>query len=242
MFDRFAKEKSDFLKKKDKSKKGYVDKGIKEIVDKINFKKDYYTTSSCAGRIVLLEMRSRKKNECSWIFTKHDKVNYNKIKNSLKNYNNKNKKIKSKYIGEASDVEGQRSRAVSCERVIRSLAFHKSAEGKLNDNFNIHQIKNQVWFKQQPIILHVACRNIEAAKNLLDAARKVFKHSGIISVTNRKITVEIIGNEKIETIVADKDFVADEKYLKNIVKYANKNFVESKKKNDKFFEIIRDNL
>ncbi|MBI3035394.1 hypothetical protein HYY71_03655 [Candidatus Woesearchaeota archaeon] len=60
MFDHFAKEKSDFLRKKDKSKKGCIDRDIKEIVDIINSKKDYYATSSCAGRIVLLEMKSKK--------------------------------------------------------------------------------------------------------------------------------------------------------------------------------------
>ena len=48
MFDHFTKEKSDFLRKKDKSKKGCVDEDIKEIVGLINSKKYYYTTSSCA--------------------------------------------------------------------------------------------------------------------------------------------------------------------------------------------------
>ncbi|MBI2659990.1 hypothetical protein HYX07_02415, partial [Candidatus Woesearchaeota archaeon] len=56
MFDNFAKEKSDFLRKKDKSKKGFIDKDAVKIVNCINSKSDYYTTSSCAGRIVLLEM------------------------------------------------------------------------------------------------------------------------------------------------------------------------------------------
>ena len=92
MSDYFTKEKNDFLKKKDKSKKGYIDEDIKEIVDEINSKKDYYTTSSCAGRIVLLEMKSKKKNDCDWILTKHGKVNLNEILISLNNYQIKNKK------------------------------------------------------------------------------------------------------------------------------------------------------
>src|SRR3989338_3859317 len=86
MFDYFAKEKSDFLKKKDKSRKGCVDDDIKELIKIINSKKDYYTTSSCAGRIVLLEMKSKKKNECNWIFAKHDKITLNDILNSLKKF------------------------------------------------------------------------------------------------------------------------------------------------------------
>ena len=190
MFDNFTKEKSDFLRKKDKSKKGYVDEDIKEIVGLINSKKDYYTTSSCAGRIVLLEMKSKRKDECNWIFTKHYKVKFNEIINSLKNYN-KNKQ------------------------------------------------KNQIWFKQQPIILHVACRNIEAAKKLLEISRRIFRRAGIIGITKRKVMVEIIGDERLETIIAGKNFVVDEKYLRNLIKYANKNFEENKRKSINLFKTIR---
>lgn len=190
MFDNFSKEKADFLKKKDKSKKGFIDNAIKEIIKEINSKSDCYTTSSCAGRIVLLEMKSNKKNECNWIFMKHNKVTINEIINSLKRYQNK-------------------------------------------------KIKNQVWFKQQPLILHVACRDVESAKKLLDASRKVFKHSGILSITGRKVIVEIIGNERIETIVADKYFAANDKYIKELVKYANDNFVENKNKSKKFLVLIK---
>ena len=38
MFDYFAKEKSDFLKKKDKIKKGSVDKDVLKLVNEINSK------------------------------------------------------------------------------------------------------------------------------------------------------------------------------------------------------------
>ena len=83
MFDHFQKRKSDFLNKKDKSIKGSIDNDISRLVNEINSKKDFYTTSSCAGRIVLLELKSRKKTNCSWIFTKHDKVNFKEIIGSL---------------------------------------------------------------------------------------------------------------------------------------------------------------
>jgi len=69
---------------------------------------------------------------------------------------------------------------------------------------------SEIWFKQQPIILHAACRNIEAANKLLDISRKIFRRAGIIGITKRKVMIEIIGDEKLDTIIADKDFVADE--------------------------------
>mgnify|MGYP001607554832 CR=1 FL=1 len=42
MFNYFAKEKTDFLKKKDKSKKGSIDKDAVKIVNAFNSKNDYY--------------------------------------------------------------------------------------------------------------------------------------------------------------------------------------------------------
>lgn len=183
----FSKEKSDFLKKKDKSKKGCIDEDIKEIIGIINSNEDYYTTSSCAGRIVLLEMKSRRKNDCEWIFTKHGKVTFSEIFDSLVN----------------------------------------------------QKFRYQIWFKQQPLILHVACRNIDAAKKLLEKSRKIFKRTGIISLTNRKTVLEIIGDDRLETVVANKDFVVNKDYIKKLVNCANANFEENLRKCKGFLEILK---
>ena len=211
MFDNFAKEKSDFLRKKDKSRKGSIDRDAVKIVSLVNSRKYFCTTSSCAGRIVLLEVRSKRKDECSWIFSKHGKVTFNEINHTLKHYNKKQK------IRELPLKAGRKE-----ETSLRNILF-----------------KYPIWLKQQPIILHIACRNLDAAKKLLDSARKVFKHSGILSITERKVTVEIIGNERIDTIIADKNFAVDERYIKNLIKYANHNFEENKRKSDDFFRSIK---
>jgi len=51
--------------------------------------------------------------------------------------------------------------------------------------------------------------------------------------------VEIIGSERIDAIIADRNFAADEKYLKNLVKYANRNFEENKGKGERFLIAIK---
>lgn len=226
MFDHFAKEKSDFLKKKDKSKKGNVDDDIKEIVDVINSKNNYYTTSSCAGRIVLFEMKSRKKNECYWIFAKHDKVKVDEIVESLKKHYDKKNQTRE------LPLKGGLREANVAQRVNGAMPLEDTS-------FEYTGFKYQIWFKQQPIILHIACRNLDAAKKLMDFSRKIFRRAGIIGITNRKIMVEIIGDERLETIVADNNFVADDKYIKELIKYANENFEENKKKGEKFLRILR---
>lgn len=78
----FEKHKKDFLKKPDFSKKGRIDKDIRPLVKLINSLEDYYTTSSCSGRIDLFV--KRKKNLSKWLFVSHDKVGLKKVKTALK--------------------------------------------------------------------------------------------------------------------------------------------------------------
>jgi tRNA wybutosine-synthesizing protein 3 len=57
----------------DRSKKGDVDIQIKPLLDAINAQDEFYTTSSCAGRIDLfVEPLSGKKHEGEWLYVSHD--------------------------------------------------------------------------------------------------------------------------------------------------------------------------
>ena len=79
----FQKDKQRTLNRKDNSKKGSIDKGIKKLVDIINGCADYCTTSSCSGRILLIAP-ARKKNETEWLYTSHNEVKFTDIKKELK--------------------------------------------------------------------------------------------------------------------------------------------------------------
>jgi len=77
----FDVDKKNALTKIDKSKKGSIDQPIKKLLDIINKKKDYYTSSSCSGRIILFStIKEGKKYETKWLFVSHKKVNFNEIK------------------------------------------------------------------------------------------------------------------------------------------------------------------
>jgi tRNA wybutosine-synthesizing protein 3 len=81
----FEQQKKVAITKKDHSKKGSVDEEIKSLVDLVNSKNNMYTTSSCAGRIVLLqEPASGKKKDFEWLYVSHSKAEFNKIKDNLK--------------------------------------------------------------------------------------------------------------------------------------------------------------
>ena len=67
----FSNDKKTFLSKLDKSKKDSLDEKIIPLINLINSKENYYTTSSCSGR-VLLWRGSGKKNETQWLKVSHD--------------------------------------------------------------------------------------------------------------------------------------------------------------------------
>jgi tRNA wybutosine-synthesizing protein 3 len=57
---KFERRKSDQLKRKDKSSKQKWDKKIMGLCEALNNDQDYYTTSSCSGRILLLKNEEKK--------------------------------------------------------------------------------------------------------------------------------------------------------------------------------------
>ncbi len=177
----FENDKKVFLNKLDKSKKKSIDKRIKKLVSLINSFPDYYTTSSCSGRIVLLKQKGKKGSE--WLFSSHNKINFKQIK-------------------------------------------------------NIKLPKEEVWFKQEPLILHVCCKTIEDAKKFLRIVRLLFKRTGIISM-GRKITIEIIGNEHIDTIIAKNNkLLVTEDYLKELVKEVNRKLEKNFSNIKKFYSLV----
>lgn len=181
----FEKEKKEFLAKKDKSKKGSIDNKIKKLADKINSLDDFYTTSSCSGRILLSAIPpSNKKNKVQYLFCSHKKIEFNQIK----------------------DI------------IIKKLS------------------KNDVWFRVDPVILHIACKNINSAKKFLNTARDIgFRRSGIISIGSR-IIMELISTEKIDTIIGKNGkLLIDEGYFKVLVKEGNKKLENTWRKIGKLY-------
>jgi tRNA wybutosine-synthesizing protein 3 len=72
------------LYKPDKSRKGDVDKPIIPLIDYINKLDNYYTTSSCSGRIMLLT-QAEKKPDVKWLYVSHEKVTLKNIMKTLVN-------------------------------------------------------------------------------------------------------------------------------------------------------------
>jgi tRNA wybutosine-synthesizing protein 3 len=78
----FLNEKKLFLAKPDKSLAGKADNAILPLIKSINFLENYYTTSSCAGRIVLIKEKG-KKQKAAYLFRSHEHAKFEEIKKNL---------------------------------------------------------------------------------------------------------------------------------------------------------------
>ena len=149
---------------------GGWDKKIIPLCEKINKKDNCYTTSSCAGRVVLVKDQESRSGVFEWI--SHDLIKFKELKNALNKVN-----------------------------------FAKF-----------------VKFKQEPCLLHVACRDLKGAQELVDKAKLVgWKRSGIIT-TGKRFVVELIGTEKLEFLIMNNHkLLVNNQYLELVVKKSNEN-------------------
>ena len=99
--------------------------------------------------------------------------------------------------------------------------------------------KHDVWFSFEPFILHVCCRDIDSARILLKSLNELgLKRSGIMSLGNR-ILIEIIGDERLYTLVAKKGkVIAEESYLGILVDEANQKAQRNDQKIRKLEKVI----
>ena len=166
------------LVKKDKSNKKAIDKKIKSLCEKINSNKNYFTTSSCSGRIVLIIDEEKKKPDL-FLFRTHNKINFINLKKEIDKCKNK----------------------------------------------NLNRIMNKtVYFKQEPCILVVSCRDKENQWKLFSKAKNNgWKKSGILSL-DKKLLAELMSTENISFPVINKGkLLVGDDFLKIVVKKANNN-------------------
>jgi tRNA wybutosine-synthesizing protein 3 len=88
----FQNEKRQFLSKPDKSSAGKTDKAILPLVKTINSLENYFTTSSCAGRIILIKEKG-KKQKAGFLFISHEPINFKELEKSLQKAVKKTKEV-----------------------------------------------------------------------------------------------------------------------------------------------------
>lgn len=84
----FGRWKAQSLSKADLSRKGSVDEDAVEVVELLNSREEFFTTSSCAGRILLLDGSTDgsgvQKQHCCWLLVTHEPCAKDDVMTALK--------------------------------------------------------------------------------------------------------------------------------------------------------------
>ncbi len=182
----FDKRKQIQLHKKDRSIKQEIDRKIQPLVDLINSKQDFFTTSSCSGRVMLLEIPNpKRKDSTKWIYATH------------------------------------------CRAIFRDMKL------------GLKISRNPIWFRQEGAIVHVCCRTIDLAHQLVKISHEAgFKHTGLINAKDSFI-VEISSSEKIDAIIAKNGkLVVNGDYLKILINEANQKMKVNEMKLKRLYSLI----
>jgi len=201
--DRFLQRKKAVLLKLDKSSTGKWDKKIKRLCEKVNSLNDFYTTSSCSGRIIFM-IEQEKKGKDLFLKTWHDKISFNILKNALK---------------ELSCSE-QTSLSSSLNKKVKVLTSSNKVQCKVNNI--IISSDNLIKFKLEPPIIHIACRDMKKATFMLEKAKGVgFKRSSILT-SDRNIIIELNTSDRMEfPIIKNGKILVDDEFLKLVIKMSN---------------------
>ena len=228
MVNNFLQRKKDVLAKLDKSSKQSWDEKIVDLCNKINDSENYYTTSSCAGRIVIMKDQD-KKEKGLFEFVSHELVDFENLKNELG---------KIKYLRDTLRAYTQGGHENLSRGPEKSSTALKSVPREKKD-FSTKGMKLNLKFKQEPCIIHIACNNLENAEKLLNKGREAgWKKSGILSL-GKNIIVELNSSEKLEfPFMKNGKILVDNNFLEIVLKKANENLEKSWAKIEKLRELL----
>jgi len=213
--DRFLQRKTAVLSKLDKSSIGKWDKRIKHLCEKINNLEDFYTTSSCSGRVILMIEQEKKEND---LFLKvwHDKINFEELKSVLNTLT--------------------RDNVVNSRRNLLGLSVNN--KDIVNNTIRIKS-DNLIKFKLEPPIIHIACRDLKKATFILEKAKGVgFKRSSILT-SDRNIIIELNTSERLEfPIIKNGNMLVEDEFLKLVVKMSNEKLEKGWRKIKRLGKIV----
>lgn len=150
----FQQRKKDVLAKLDKSSIGSWDKNIVDLCEKINSLKNYYTTSSCSGRIILIKDEDEKRNDL-FVRVWHDLISLKDLRGELEkimkyppNSQHRSDKVRHRTLAKSlahpkdtspvgSEINGSESEQVqdsSIGKVINGKITNKISDALTSDN------------------------------------------------------------------------------------------------------------
>jgi len=199
----FDEEKTKYLFKlnnnlEDRSRAGHIDAAISPLLLTINSKENYFTTSSCAGRIIIVQSCEKQpKYNVDWLYVSHDIVN-------------------------------------SIEQIMKVAESPMMKTGEEGKGF-------EVWFKMEPPIISVRCRDFISAQRLLELAHNLagMKNCSIRSATSSHVMVVLVDTRRVETIFAlDGEWLVEERYVNVVISTANIKLEKARQRMDRLQAVL----
>ncbi|KAF7726966.1 hypothetical protein EC973_008161 [Apophysomyces ossiformis] len=159
--------------RKDKSPKGFVDAPILDLIHIINAHPDYYTTSSCSGRIAIYREGIEEKTTKGgvWLYVTHDPVEI-----------------------PATADDGW---------IVRLLFGPESDRVVFESSGSVNPLEHQlIYFKFEPLILHVEASSQDTSMRLTSLAYQAgYQNSGMTPSRSRHM-LAIRSTHKLDTPIA----------------------------------------
>lgn len=182
LHNNFANSKVQCLGKRDKSSAGRIDPRVVQVCAVLNDLPYYYTTSSCAGRCYLYRGPGIKSTTSFERF----RVNHDIIREPERYFDLSTLETDPTGGGDPVRSIGQFDHYLigDAATTIRT----KLEDPPTDEPLTMTVEGRSLFLRFEPFILHVACRSLEAAAALMNAARPSFKVSvdGCVMVLDRK--------------------------------------------------------
>lgn len=168
------------LHKKDKSSAGQIDAYCVDLCDEINKRDEFYTTSSCSGRCYIYCGTANKSSASKETFQRY-RVHHEHIIKDPKRYFNIKTLPPPYFTSKAllSCDEYDLTGGGDSTSIIASTSVEEDSEAQQQPPTCLQPVV--WWLRYEPFILHVCCRTLRDARNLINTCRHVFKNVGLTS-------------------------------------------------------------
>jgi tRNA G37 N-methylase Trm5/tRNA(Phe) wybutosine-synthesizing methylase Tyw3 len=202
----FQNSKNQCLGKRDKSYAGRIDPHAVDVCGLINERQDMYTTSSCSGRCFLYKGLGIKSTSTFQRFRishdlVQDPIRYFDLStlnedptgggDPIRTIGQYDWKMKT---GDGGDEREESEKEEEWQPTEEVSEQQKERGGENGEDDGV------IWLRYEPFILHVACRSLEVASQLMSAARPTFKNVGLTTWKTHRLyyLVAIWGDEGLE--------------------------------------------
>lgn len=236
-YQNFDREKREFLKKTDLSKKGSIDSLIVDLISLINSSDNYYTTSSCSGRAIIVTQAetlsnydgneeivpteedanqgdaknsvSYSKQGCKWLLSTHDRLSFDSVISC--------------FDTQAKGLQNGDANSESNGDAMKKIGANETA-----------------ILKFEPFILHVCCKDLNSARELVETGiASGFRNSGITLSRKGRIIAAIRCVPSYQVpIYSQGALLVSDAFIELLIKKSNQFFDDNEIRRKKFHSNI----